>query len=210
MTVLNKQSQVTSATQLDAGLQKNFTNSKQPLMFGGSSYTPASVGKLLQSYIALLNDVDAAKAAYQAKVKVMRTQAPTLRTQIRAFVVFVRATFGNQPDVLADFGLAPYKAPGAKTVVVKAAAVQKNLATRQARGTKGPKQKKAITGASSATAPTVAATTPSGSSPAVTSPQTGNATTGNVPTGNAPAVASPVVSAPAAGASAGPSSPTHA
>ena len=42
-----------------------------------------------------------------------------------AFVAFVKATFGNSPDVLADFGLKPKKATTPLTVEQKAAAAAK-------------------------------------------------------------------------------------
>jgi hypothetical protein len=97
----------------------------------------------------------AAKADSQAKVAAARTQGPALRKSVRAFTLFVRASFGNSPDVLADFGLTPHKAPAPKTVETKANAVAKTLATRQARHTMGPAKKAAIKG-------TVPASTPSG------------------------------------------------
>jgi hypothetical protein len=61
-------------------------------------------------------------------------------------VQFVKTTFSNSPDVLADFGLKAKKARTPLTVEQKVAAAAKNAATRSARGTKGAKQKLAITG----------------------------------------------------------------
>jgi hypothetical protein len=188
MTISSKQTQLTSAEAIDAGLTKHFSNNKQQLMFGGATYTPVTVDKFIQSLIALINDVNAARATYQAKVKVMRAQAPALRKQLAAFVAFVRATFGNQPDVLADFGLAPHKEPAPKTVETKATAVEKTLATRAARGTKGKKQKAAIHGTLPVTEPAVAATpAPTGTAPAAPSQPTGSTpSTGSAPTGSIP------------------------
>jgi hypothetical protein len=54
--------------------------------------------------------------------------------------------FGNQPDVLADFGLVPRKAPTPLTVEQKAAAAAKRKATRAARNTMGAVQKKKVVG----------------------------------------------------------------
>jgi hypothetical protein len=65
---------------------------------------------------------------------------------IDAFVKIVRGSFGNQPDVLADFGLEPEKAATPLTVEQKVAAAAKRKATRAARGTTGSKAKLAITG----------------------------------------------------------------
>jgi len=58
----------------------------------------------------------------------------------------VRGSFGNQPDVLADFGLEPEKTATPLTVEQKAAAQGKAKATREARGTVGKKAKLKITG----------------------------------------------------------------
>jgi hypothetical protein len=85
----------------------------------------------------------------------------------------VKATFGSSPDVLADFGLAP-KARAQVTVEAKAVAAAKRKATRAARHTMGPKQKKGITGVvpdaivipTRASAPVVTTTATATSSPA--------------------------------------------
>jgi hypothetical protein len=74
------------------------------------------------------------------------TQGPPLRSRMAAFVAFVKASFGPTPDVLADFGLKPKKAPTPLTIEQKAAAAAKRAATRAARRTMGAKQKKAVKG----------------------------------------------------------------
>jgi hypothetical protein len=61
-------------------------------------------------------------------------------------VAYVRTAFGNQADVLVDFGLTPKKARTPLTVEQKAAAAAKREATRAARGTKSTKAKKGIKG----------------------------------------------------------------
>jgi hypothetical protein len=57
----------------------------------------------------------------------------------------VRNQFGNQADVLADFGLALPKARATK-LETKVQAVVKGKATRQARHTMGKKQKASVKG----------------------------------------------------------------
>jgi hypothetical protein len=61
-----------------------------------------------------------------------------------ALMQYVRLTFSGSPDVLADFGLKPRKAPTPLTAEQKAAANAKRQATRAARGitTKAAKQAK--------------------------------------------------------------------
>jgi len=79
----------------------------------------------------------------------------------------VKVTFGNQPDALADFGLAPPKARAPMTAEQKAVAAAKRKATRVARGTLGKKQKKAVKGAVTAT---LVVTPQAGPQPTVTAP----------------------------------------
>ena len=112
--------------------------------WGARSRRTKSTSKL-QTLIDLRSDVDAAKATATAKIATETAQAPALLALMGALGSYVKATFGSSPDVLADFGLAP-KARAQVTVETKAVAAAKRKATRAARHTMGPKQKKAITG----------------------------------------------------------------
>lgn len=175
-TIGNKKTEIAGVQALLAGAGKDFQKTTK-LVFGGTTFTLTQVLQLLQGFLDLMAAVDTARATFQAKLKAFRDQAPITRAQIRAFVVFVRATFGNNPDVLADFGLAPHKVPAPKTVKTKTVAVQKALATRTARHTMGKVQKAAITGTPAATAPAVTTTPatpapPAATPPAVPAPQT--------------------------------------
>ena len=69
-----------------------------------------------------------------------------MRAFLVAFVSFVRGTFGESPEVLADFGLLPKKVRKPLTVEQLAAAKAKRAATRKARGTTSKKQKLAVKG----------------------------------------------------------------
>jgi len=141
----NKGTEAALATQLAAGTQKHFATAAS-LMFASGSFTPAQIVAQLQQLVTLRTDADNAKATLQAKLAADTVQAPALLTFQRAFVQYVRATFSKSPDILADFGLKAKKAKTPLTVEQKAASVAKNAATRSARGTKGAKQKLAITG----------------------------------------------------------------
>jgi hypothetical protein len=155
------------AGQLIAGAKKHFSSASS-LAFGNGTFTPAQVESSLQSLVDLRTAVDALRAATQAKVAAEEAQAPPLRSQMAAFVVFVRATFGNSPDVLADFGLKPKKAKAPLTLEQKATAAARRAATRKARHTLGKTQKKDVKG----TVTTIVASTPSAGS---SSPTVGNA-----------------------------------
>jgi hypothetical protein len=104
------------------------------------------VAAKLRALGALRDDVDAADATTKTKLEAERSQGPALRAFMAAYVALVKLAFGNRPDILADFGLSPRKAPAPLTAEQKAAAVAKRAATRAARGTKGPRQKAAIKG----------------------------------------------------------------
>ncbi|MDP8998570.1 MAG: hypothetical protein M3O46_00480 [Myxococcota bacterium] len=133
------------ARQLIAGTSKHLTNTSQVVLLG-SSFTPAQINERLQTLVDLRRDVDAAKAQTKAKLAVERANMPALRTLMDAYKSFLKAVHGNAPDVLADFGLQP-KARAQLTVEAKTAAAAKRKATRAARHTTGPKQKKGIKGA---------------------------------------------------------------
>src|SRR5580692_5027313 len=141
----NNSSEESLAETLIAGAKKHITTTSS-LVIGGVTLTPAQVEASLQTIIDLLSGVSAAKAATQAKLVAWKAQAPSLRSQMAAFVAYVRASYGNSPDVLADFGLKPRKAKTPLTTVQRAAAAAKRAATRAARHTMGKVQKKSVKG----------------------------------------------------------------
>ncbi|HEY1697146.1 MAG TPA: hypothetical protein VGG39_33530 [Polyangiaceae bacterium] len=142
---VNARKVATLAGQLIAGIPK-LPASVTSITLNGSSFTPAQLSTALQVLVALQADVDAAQAALDAKKAALAAQLAAPRALVSAFVQFLRAAFGNQPDVLALFGLAPKKAATPLTTEEKAAAVAKRASTRAARGTKGPKAKAKIKG----------------------------------------------------------------
>jgi hypothetical protein len=145
------QQQTSNLTLLAAGVLKHY-GSAGTLAFGNTTYKVDDLHAQLQKHTELIAAVVAASAARTIALNNLREQAPPLRKVESALVRYVRAQFGNAPDALGDFGLAPYKAPATKTVETKTAAVQKNLATREARHTVGPKARKAIKGTAPSTA----------------------------------------------------------
>ena len=142
----NKKSTETARVQLlIAGTGKHFPNAAS-LAFGGATYSSVALTELFTSFLTLFTDTDAARAALKAKLVVERNQAPSLRVIISAYRTFVLATFGNSPQILADFGLSPRKAKAPLTVEAKAQVVALNKATRVARHTTGPKARAKIKG----------------------------------------------------------------
>ena len=147
MTIFNKNktTEAALAKALSAGTQKHLSTMPQ-MIVAGSTVTPAQAEAQLDALAALRDEVTAARTTLNSKVALEKAQIPALRTFLLAFVAYVRGTFGNTPDILADFGLAPRKVPAARTPGKKTAAVAKAEATRAARGTMGPKAKLAVKG----------------------------------------------------------------
>jgi hypothetical protein len=166
------------AMKLIAGVEKHLASGQST--FAGGSFAAAQIVAQLQLIVALRQAVEAAQATTASKVDAEEAQLPALVAFMNALVQFVRAAFGTQVDVLADFGLEKTKAKTPLTTEQQAAAVAKRDATRTARGTKSAKAKKGITGAvTGVVVVPVVAGAPVVQPPApAAAPTTGNAATG--------------------------------
>ncbi|HEY3821213.1 MAG TPA: hypothetical protein VGL81_28805 [Polyangiaceae bacterium] len=142
----NKTTTASTAEDLSAGTTKHFPDASQSLTIGGTTYTVPQVNTKLGQIVSLRSATVAAQVSAKTKVAAERAQLAPLLVFMAAYVAFVKATFGQSPDVLADFGLAPKKARKAPTAEQLVAAKAKREATRKARGTKGSVQKAEITG----------------------------------------------------------------
>jgi hypothetical protein len=200
MSKTGKSNEASRVRQLITGTNKHFPNGSQQLTVGGVAYTVTALTALLQSFVDSRDAVDAAKAAASAKIAAENARAPSLRGVVSAFVAYVRATYGNSPDVLVDFGLSLHKARTPLTADQKAAAVAKTAATRAARHVMGKNQRKAVKAPVQVTITStpLADPLPIASPPAAPvapaappSPPAGNTPTGSAPTGNAAGGASP-------------------
>jgi len=131
---------VTMLTGFIAGMKKHYAGAS--MMLDGKSYTETSLETLFQSCIDDSNAADEAVATKVAAVKKAHDTAALVRPVAMAFKKAVVAAYSGDATALKDFALEPPKAT-VKTAAVKQAAAVKAKATRQALGTKGPKQKKA-------------------------------------------------------------------
>jgi len=136
------------AGQLIAGTRKHFKTGTQVLQSAGAFATVTADAAVAELQKLIDNRAAAVAARTTAKDVVAAEQAamPTLVAFMNAFEGLIRGMFGGDTTVLADFGLAPRKRPVPKTSVELAAAAVKASATREARGTKGPKAKRAVKG----------------------------------------------------------------
>ena len=170
--IAGKSTETILATQFIAGIKKHFSNASS-LAFGSGTVTPAQIEASFQTLIDLRTAVEDAKAATLAKIAEENTQAAPLRRQLSVFAAFVRVTFGETPDILADFGLKPRKARTPLTIEQMAAASAKRAATRAARHTMGSKQKKEVKGTITTIVSTRAAPQPVAPSPVASAPEQG-------------------------------------
>jgi len=117
------------------------------LVVGGASHPTADIIAAVQARLATAGAALSTRATWLSAVKADADE----RSKTKAFVSGVRqalqVAFAGSVDALADFGLKPRKPPAARTPEEKAAAAAKAKATRLARHTMGPQQKKGVKGA---------------------------------------------------------------
>jgi hypothetical protein len=175
-TLKSHASQIARATQLSAGLQKHLA-SETSFPFASQTYTPVQITNAAAQLVSVYAGAASAKATYAAKVAAERAQAPSLIGLMTDFEEYVRVRFANSPDVLADFGIAPKKAPTPLTAEEKAVAAARRASTRKARGITGSKAKKSIKGSvlSAVLVPVTAAPPVTAPSAEPTAPAAGSA-----------------------------------
>jgi len=128
-------------------MKKRYPNGSEKIALpDGQTKTVDEITSGLQTVVTNRANVVAARAGLKSQVETEQTQLPALMTLVSAVLAFVRFNFGSDPGALADFGLEPHKTPTPLTAEQKAVAAAKRQATRDARGTKGPKAKKEIHG----------------------------------------------------------------
>lgn len=134
---------------------------------GGQSYTKAQVLAPLQAYVDANGKTTADEATWHQSVQEEHDAEASARAMIDALKPFLQGRLGkSSPMLQSQYGLAPAKKP-AKTVAAKAAGIAKSQATRELRGTRGSKQKKALTAAAvQPAAPALQPVTPALPSPA--------------------------------------------
>jgi len=154
----SKNGKATAMTQVIAGARKNFPNGSQVITLDGTSTTIDAVMNEFQAFITNRGAIVAAQTAARNKVAAEDTGMTVVDALLGAFIAFVRQTFGASSTVLADFAIPVRKAPVAQTAEQKAVAAAKRKATRVARGTTGPKAKKAIKGSVTASLVVTSAT----------------------------------------------------
>lgn len=162
----NRNDQITADQALIDGFNKNAT-SIPTMVIGGASKTTKDIVATLQSRIDSTKAALSTRATWQTAIRTDQS----LRDTTKAFVSGVKqgllVAFAGQLDTLADFGLTA-RAKHVATPEENIARAAKAKATRAARHTMGSKQKAAIKGAVTPTAPATEA--PSAPTPTPVTP----------------------------------------
>ena len=147
-------------------LQRLILGTKQHLpnatiTIGGTAYPVSTLIGQFQSLIDAMAKQDAAKAAAKDALTALHDVKLQVDPLVQAYKEMLVVMFAGVSQTLAGFGLAPRKVRAPLTVEQKAAAHAKAMATREARGTKGRKERLSIKGSVAAPAEQPAAQQPS-------------------------------------------------
>ncbi len=129
--------------QLEAGLVANVP-AGTVFTIGGVTMTQAQIVAQYQDWIGIVKAVDAAKQVYLAAVAARLGITVAARTFNKGLKAVVKEHFGSESAVLASFGIPTDKAVSI-TSQQHVVAAAKRKQTRTVRGTKGKKQKAALT-----------------------------------------------------------------
>jgi hypothetical protein len=133
------------------GVTKYFAKVKN-MTIAGTVYTPVALKAVFQAEIDAITALDTSEAQFKqqaADTRTARAKAIVVRAGLRAYIL---ATYGAAAvQVLGDFGMVVPKPLGKRSAQVKADAVTKAQATREAR--KAREEQPSTAGAPSPAAP---------------------------------------------------------
>jgi hypothetical protein len=124
------------------GLTKH-ANEIPQLFIAGTAMKLTDITAKVQARTTIAQAVAKTHAPWQAAVKADKNATPEFREFFTALRQALLSAYAGKVDALADFGLTARKTP-VVTPAKRAAAALKAKATREARGTKGKKQKAQI------------------------------------------------------------------
>ena len=129
---------------LIAGLQKHFSG--ESLTLGNASVSVASLVQVLTDLVTAMLAANAAQKSAKDALANVVSKAAAAAPVIKGLRKLLGTMFAGSAQALADFGIEPPKARQPMSSDVLAARNAKAAATRKARGTQGPKQKRALKG----------------------------------------------------------------
>jgi hypothetical protein len=113
-------------------------------VLAGKTYSKTDLITAINTFLAISDAVVVALTQYRAAVATLRAARTGIR-QLRSLLRgFLESRFGKGSPELAKYGFG--SSPKTPTVEEKASALEKSKATREARHTMGPRQKKAVKG----------------------------------------------------------------
>lgn len=145
---INMTTRLKQLQKIQQGLAKHYAGVTS-LTLGGVSVTLTDLQGLIQADLDAMDTSAKAKAIHRGLVQAERSAHAKALPLLRSLKALVFASHGGTEatsELLEDFGYRPRKR-AARTVEQVAEAAVKAKATREARHTMGPKQKKAIKGA---------------------------------------------------------------
>jgi len=147
-----KQTTINLIQAMAAGIAKYFASASS-FTLNNESTQKTAILAAFQAYLAAVVLAASSKAQYASSVQAEKTALAACDAFLKAMTSYVRVTYGNDPAILADFGLKPItrKAPTAK---VAADAVVQRAETRVLRHTTGSKQRLQIKAAPATALPT--------------------------------------------------------
>jgi hypothetical protein len=143
---ISKATNQTNERQALVGIDKYFKEGTViPIL--GTSYMPVQLKAAIQADLDAAAVTQTAHASWLLAVQEERTAHATAHGVLLGLKSYLVSQYGKtKVDVLTDFGFTTPKVPRT-TPATQVAAAAKAKATRKARGTLGPKQRLAITGA---------------------------------------------------------------
>lgn len=117
-----------------------YVKTKTPMQINGQLMKPADVTGIYQACLDTRSELLAQKVAYDKALDARDAAGATRLATDKGLKAWVTGAFGVDSQETQEFGFLSPKI-GAKSAATKATAVLKVLATRQARGTMGKRQK---------------------------------------------------------------------
>jgi hypothetical protein len=143
-TPTNRATQQDNFRKILLAIPKNLSR-MSTILLAGEEFTPETLVQFFEQQIALLDDATTAKAVLAQKVAAIKANKATKGPVLKAFNNLVLSAFETQPATLAEFNVVARKVPTVPTNI-KALAVAKHKATREARHTMGKRQREAVKG----------------------------------------------------------------
>ena len=121
-----------------------YMGAKDTLQLNGKTYNKPQLLAELANQEKPFDDVDNAHKALTLLIAAKEAALPSVLTFANDYIGAIRSAYGSAPATLTKFAVPSRKAPRELTVTEKVAKAAKANATRDARGTRGSRQKQGI------------------------------------------------------------------